>query len=316
MKKFVALLIAALMVLSVPALAESEKTYTVGICQLVQHVALDAATQGFKDALTEKLGDKVKFDEQNASNDSANCITIINGFLAENVDLIMANATGALQAAQSATGDIPVLGTAVTDYGVALDLTCVDGKTGTNISGTSDLAPLDQQAAMIKELFPEAKEVGLLYCSSEANSAYQIEVMTQELTKLGFHCTEFAFSDSSDVASMTSTACQTSDVIYVPTDNTAASCTEAIRNVVEVEKVPVVAGEEGICSGCGVTTLSISYYELGRITGEMAFEVLTQGADISQMAIRYAPTTTKEFNAEMCEILGVNVPADYVAIAK
>ena len=169
---------------------------------------------------------------------------------------------------------------------------------------------------MIKELFPEAKEIGLLYCSGEANSAYQIEVMTQELTKLGFHCTEFAFSDSSDVASMTSTACQTSDVIYVPTDNTAASCTEAIRNVVEVEKVPVVAGEEGICSGCGVTTLSISYYELGRITGEMAFEVLTQGADISQMAIRYAPTTTKEFNAEMCEILGVNVPADYVAIAK
>ena len=204
----------------------------------------------------------------------------------------------------------------MTDYGVALDLTCVDGKTGTNISGTSDLTPLDQQAAMIKELFPEAKEIGLLYCSGEANSAYQIEVMTQELTKLGFHCTEFAFSDSSDVASMTSTACQTSDVIYVPTDNTAASCTEAIRNVVEVEKVPVVAGEEGICSGCGVTTLSISYYELGRITGEMAFEVLTQGADISQMAIRYAPTTTKEFNAEMCEILGVNVPADYVAIAK
>ena len=287
MKKVCAILMAVCLLLAglCPALAE-EKTYTIGICQLAPHPALDAATKGFRD------------------------------FLAENVDLIMANATGALQAAQSATGDIPVLGTAVTDYGVALDLTCVDGKTGTNISGTSDLAPLDQQAAMIKELFPEAKEIGLLYCSGEANSAYQIEVMTQELTKLGFHCTEFAFSDSSDVASMTSTACQTSDVIYVPTDNTAASCTEAIRNVVEVEKVPVVAGEEGICSGCGVTTLSISYYELGRITGEMAFEVLNQGADISQMAIRYAPTTTKEFNAEMCEILGVNVPADYVAIAK
>ena len=169
---------------------------------------------------------------------------------------------------------------------------------------------------MIKELFPEAKEIGLLYCSGEANSAYQIEVMTQELTKLGFHCTEFAFSDSSDVASMTSTACQTSDVIYVPTDNTAASCTEAIRNVVEVEKVPVVAGEEGICSGCGVTTLSISYYELGRITGEMAFEVLTQGADISQMAIRYAPTTAKKYNAELCAALGLTMPADYEAIAQ
>ena len=204
----------------------------------------------------------------------------------------------------------------MTDYGVALDLTCVDGKTGTNISGTSDLAPLDQQAAMIKELFPEAKEIGLLYCSGEANSAYQIEVMTQELTKLGFRCTEFAFSDSSDVTSMTSTACQTSDVIYVPTDNTAASCTEAIRNVVEVEKVPVVAGEEGICSGCGVTTLSISYYELGRITGEMAFEVLCEGVDISQMAIRYAPTTAKKYNAELCAALGLTMPTDYEAIAQ
>ena len=317
MKKVCAILMAVCLLLAglCPALAE-EKTYTIGICQLAPHPALDAATKGFRDFLTEKLSDQVTFIENNAAGEAANCTLIMNNFLAENVDLIMANATGALQAAQSATGDIPVLGTAVTDYGVALDLTCVDGKTGTNISGTSDLAPLDQQAAMIKELFPEAKEVGLLYCSSEANSAYQIEVMTQELTKLGFRCTEFAFSDSSDVTSMTSTACQNSDVIYVPTDNVVATCAEAIRNVAEVDRVPIIAGEEGACAGCGVATLSISYYELGRITGEMAFEVLTQGADISQMAIRYAPTTTKEFNAEMCEILGVNVPADYVAIAK
>ena len=318
MKKILAIVLAAVMLLSMTACGAAAKkdTYVVGICQLVQHDALDAATKGFQDALTEALGDKVEFEVQNASGDSVNCTTIINGFVSSKVDLIMANATGALQAAQSATGDIPVLGTAVTDYGVALDLTCVDGKTGTNISGTSDLAPLDQQAAMIKELFPGAKEVGLLYCSSEANSAYQIEVMTQELTKLGFRCTEFAFSDSSDVTSMTSTACQTSDVIYVPTDNTAASCTEAIRNVVEVEKVPVVAGEEGICSGCGVATLSISYYELGRITGKMAFEVLCEGADISQMAIRYAPTTAKKYNAELCAALGLTMPADYEAIAQ
>ena len=320
-KKLTALLCAVVMVLSLAACGGSgdkaeNKHYTVGICQLVQHDALDAATKGFRDFLTEKLGDRVVFDEQNAAGEAATCMQIMNSFISEDVDLIMANATASLQAAQSATGDIPILGTAVTDYGVALDLTCVDGKTGVNISGTSDLAPLDQQAAMIKELFPEAKEIGLLYCSSEANSAYQIEVMTQELTKLGFRCTEFAFSDSSDVTSMTSTACQNSDVIYVPTDNVVATCAEAIRNVAEVDRVPIIAGEEGACAGCGVATLSISYYELGRITGEMAFEVLTQGADISQMAIRYAPTTTKEFNAEMCEILGVNMPADYVAIAK
>ena len=315
MKKFVALLIAALMVLSVPALAESEKTYTVGICQLVQHVALDAATQGFKDALTEKLGDKVKFDEQNASNDSANCITIINGFLAENVDLIMANATAALQAAQAATADTPILGTSITHYGTALDIADWTGATGMNISGKSDLAPLDGQAAMLKELFPDAKKVGLIYCSAEANSLYQIGVIKGYLTEMGYECTDYAFTDSNDVASVVTNACAGSDVLYVPTDNTAASCTEAIRNVIEVEKVPVVAGEEGICKGCGVATLSISYYELGKVTGEMAYEILVNGADVSTMDVRLAPTFTKEYNAELCELLGVTVPEDYVAIA-
>ena len=317
MKKVCAIVMALCLLLAglCPALAE-DKTYRIGICQLAPHPALDAATQGFRDFLTEKLGDRVVFDEPNAAGEAATCMQIMNSFISEDVDLIMANATASLQAAQSATGDIPILGTAVTDYGVALDLTCVDGKTGVNISGTSDLAPLDQQAAMIKELFPEAKEVGLLYCSSEANSAYQIEVMTQELTKLGFRCTEFAFSDSSDVTYMTSTACQNSDVIYVPTDNVVATCAEAIRNVAEVDRVPIIAGEEGACAGCGVATLSISYYELGRITGEMAFEVLCEGVDISQMAIRYAPTTAKKYNAELCAALGLTMPADYEAIAQ
>ena len=315
MKKFVALLIAALLLLSVPALAESEKTYTVGICQLVQHVALDAATQGFKDALTEKLGDNVKFNEQNASGDSANCITIINGFLADNVDLIMANATPALQAAQAATADTPILGTSVTDYGTALDIADWTGATGMNISGTSDLAPLDGQADMIKELFPDAKKVGLLYCSAEANSAYQINVIKGYLTEMGYECTDYAFTDSNDVASVATNACAGSDVLYIPTDNTAASCTEAIRNVIEVEKTPVVTGEEGLCKGCGVATLSISYYELGKATGEMAYETLVNGADVSTMDVRFAPTFTKEYNAELCELLGVTVPEDYVAIA-
>ena len=315
MKKLVALLIAALLLLSVPALAESEKTYTVGICQLVQHVALDAATQGFKDALTEKLGDNVKFNEQNASGDSANCITIINGFLADNVDLIMANATPALQAAQAATADTPILGTSVTDYGTALDIADWTGATGMNISGTSDLAPLDGQADMIKELFPDAKKVGLLYCSAEANSAYQVGVIKGYLTEMGYECTDYAFTDSNDVASVTTNACAGSDVLYIPTDNTAASCTEAIRNVIEVEKTPAVAGEEGLCKGCGVATLSISYYELGKATGEMAYEVLVEGADVSTMDVRFAPTFTKEYNAELCELLGVTVPEDYVAIA-
>ncbi len=290
------------------------KTYTVGICQLVQHEALDAATQGFKDALTAKLGDAVQFDEQNASGDSANCATIVNGFVSNNVDLIMANATAPLQAAAQATATIPVLGTSVTDYATALDISDWTGTVGNNISGTSDLAPLDQQAAMIQELFPDAKNVGLLYCSAEPNSVYQCDVMEGYLTGMGFAVSRYAFTDTNDVTSVSQTAADASDVIYIPTDNTAASNTEAIANVVLPAKVPVVAGEEGICSGCGVATLSISYYDLGYATGEMAVKILTEGADVSAMPVQYAPNVTKKYNAANCEALGLTIPDDYTAI--
>ena len=290
------------------------KTYTVGICQLVQHEALDAATQGFKDALTAKLGDAVKFDEQNASGDSANCATIVNGFVSNDVDLILANATAPLQAAAQATATIPVLGTSVTDYATALDISDWTGTVGNNISGTSDLAPLDQQAAMIQELFPDAKNVGLLYCSAEPNSVYQCDVMEGYLTDMGFTVNRFAFTDTNDVTSVAQTAADASDVIYIPTDNTAASNTEAIANVLLPAKVPAVAGEEGICSGCGVATLSISYYDLGYATGEMAVKILTEGADVSAMPVQYAPNVTKKYNAANCEALGLTIPDDYTAI--
>lgn len=251
--------------------AADGKVYNIGICQLVQHEALDAATQGFKDALVEKLGEgSVKFDEQNASGDSANCTTIVNGFVSNGVDLILANATAPLQAAAQATADIPVLGTSITDYATALDISDWTGTVGNNISGTSDLAPLDQQAAMIQELFPDAKSVGLLYCSAEPNSVYQCDVIEGYLNEEGYTVARYAFTDTNDVTSVAQTAADNSDVIYIPTDNTAASNTEAIANVVIPAKVPVVAGEEGICSGCGVATLSISYYDLGYATGEMA----------------------------------------------
>jgi len=311
MKKMIAILMAVLMCLTMTAMAES---YTIGVCQLVQHEALDAATQGFVDALKAKLGDDVTIDVQNASGDSATCITIINGFLANGVDLIMANATPALQAAVAATGDIPILGTSVTEYGTALDIDDFAGVTGFNVSGTSDLAPLDGQAAMVKELFPDAKEIGLISCSAEANSAYQVSEMTKYLTELGFNCTSYVFNDSNDVASVTESAAAASDVIYIPTDNTAASCTEAIRNVLEPAGVPAIVGEEGICRGCGVATLSIDYYDLGTATGEMAVEILANGADVSTMPIEYAPIFTKKYNAELCEILGVTIPEDYAVI--
>ena len=291
-------------------------TYLIGICQLVQHEALDAATQGFKDALTEKLGDKVKFDEQNASGDSANCSTIVNGFLSENVDLILANATAPLQAAAAATSEIPVLGTSVTDYATALEISDWTGTVGNNVSGTSDLAPLDQQAAMIKELFPDAKKVGLLYCSAEPNSVYQCDTIEGYLKDEGYEVERYAFTDTNDVTSVTQTACDNSDVIYIPTDNTAASNTEAIANVVLPAGVPVVAGEEGICKGCGVATLSISYYDLGYTTGEMAYKVLVEGQDVTTTPVETAKTVTKKYNAANCETLNITVPDDYEAISE
>ncbi len=294
--------------------ASADAEYTVGICQLVQHEALDAATEGFMAALTDKLGDKVKFEEQNASNDSANCATIINGFVSSNVDLILANATAPLQAATAATSEIPILGTSVTDYATALEISDWTGTVGTNVSGTSDLAPLDQQAAMIKELFPDAKKVGLLYCSAEPNSVYQCDVIEGYLEEDGYEVERFAFTDTNDVSSVTQSACDASEVIYIPTDNTAASNTEAIANVVLPAGVPVVAGEEGICKGCGVATLSISYYDLGYTTGEMAYEILVNGADVSTMPIEYSETVTKKYNATNCETLGITPPDGYEAI--
>ena len=317
MKKNVisALLVAAAVgVMTVcPVGAEESQTYNVGIC-LVQHVALDAATEGFKDALTDKLGDAVTFDEQNAQGDSNTCSTIINSFVSNDVDLILANATPALQAAAAGTDTIPILGTAVTEYGVALGLDDFNGTVGGNISGTSDLAPLDQQAAMLQELFPDAKNVGLLYCSAEPNSQYQVDTVKAALEDLGYTCEYYAFSDSNDLSSVVTTAVSESDVIYVPTDNTVASNTEIINNICLPEQVPVIAGEEGICAGCGVATLSINYYDLGYATGEMAVRILADGEDISAMPIEYAPKFTKEYNAEICEQLGVTVPDDYVAI--
>jgi putative ABC transport system substrate-binding protein len=293
----------------------SAQSYTIGICQLVQHDALDAATQGFKDALEETLGEEnVTFDEQNANGDSPTCTTIINGFVSSNVDLILANATSPLQAAAAGTDSIPVIGTSVTDYATALDIDDWSGTTGRNISGTSDLAPLDEQAAMIQELFPDAQTIGLLYCSAEANSLYQINVIEGYLTDMGYTCERFSFTDSNDVAQVTQSACASSDVIYIPTDNTAASNTELIANIVLPAKVPVVAGEEGICNGCGVATLSISYYDIGYQAGLMAYDILANGADVSTMEVQYAPNVTKEYNASVCEQLGLTMPDDYVAI--
>ena len=332
MKKLLALVLTGVMALSLAACGAKEEapaapaasapaasapaaeTYTVGICQLVQHVALDAATQGFMDALNEALPGQVTFDNQNASNDIPMCSTIVNQFVAADVDLILANATPALQAASAATIDIPILGTSVTEYGVAMGIKDFNGTVGGNVSGTSDLAPLDQQAAMIQEWFPDAKNVGLLYCSAEANSQYQVDVVKAELEKLGYTCEFYSFSDSNDLAAVAESAATASDVIYVPTDNTVASNAALIDNICRPAGIPVITGEEGICAICGVATLSISYYDLGVATGKMAAKILTGEADISTMPVGYAETVTPKYNADICASLNITPLEGYEAI--
>ena len=265
--------------------------------------------------MTKEMGeDAVEFDLQNAQNDSNTCSTIVNNFVSNNYDLILANATPALQAAAAATNTIPILGTSVTEYGVALQLSDFNGTVGGNISGTSDLAPLEDQANMVKELFPDAKNVGLLYCSSEANSQYQVDTVKAFLEKLNYSCKLYAFSDSNDISAVTTTASAECDVIYVPTDNTVASNTGIISNICMPAGVPVIAGEEGICAGCGVATLSISYYDLGVTTGKMAVRILKDGEDISTMPIEYAPNFVKKYNESVCKDLNITIPDGYEAI--
>ncbi|MBQ2997750.1 MAG: ABC transporter substrate-binding protein [Oscillospiraceae bacterium] len=317
MKKIVCVIMAVAMMLCMASCssAPAEGTYKVGICQLVQHDALDAATLGFKEALTEKLGDKVSFIEQNASGDAATCVTICNQLVAEGVDLMMGNATAALQAAAAASATIPVVGTSITDYATALEIADWTGKTGSNITGTADLAPLDQQAAMIQELFPDAETVGILYCSAEANSVYQSDVITGYLTDMGYAVEVFTFADSNDVANVTTAACAAADVLYIPTDNTAASCTETIANVAIPAGKAIVAGEAGICGGCGVATLSIDYYDIGYAAGEMAYEILVNGANPGDMEIQYAPEVQKLYNEANCNALGITIPEGYAPLA-
>ena len=334
MKKFLSIALASIMALSLAACGAKEQapaasapaapaasspaaaeTYNIGICQLVQHPALDAATQGFMDALEAALPGQVKFDNQNASGDIPMCSTIVNQFVSADVDLILANATPALQAASAATIDIPILGTSVTEYGVAMGIENFSGTVGGNISGTSDLAPLDKQADMILEWCPDAKNIGLLYCSAEPNSQYQVDTVQAYLEAKGLTVTQYPFADSNDMAAVTQTACDASDVIYVPTDNAVAAATGIIDGICQPAGIPVIAGEQGICAGCGIATLSISYYDLGVKTGEMAAQILKGEADISTMAIGYADKQTPKYNAAICEALGITPLEGYEPIA-
>lgn len=300
-----------------PESAESEGSgsYTIGICQMLEHPALDAATEGFQDACKDKFGeDNVDFDVQNAQGEQAMCSTIVNNFVSADVDLMLANATLPLQTAAQATADIPILGTSITDYATALEISDWTGATGINVSGTSDLAPIDEQADMTLELLPDVKTVGILYCSAEPNSKYQAELYAEAMKEKNVECKEFTAADSNEIQSVVTSAIEQCEAIYIPTDNTIAANTDIIKNVCLPAKIPVIAGEEGICAGCGVVTLSISYYDIGYKAGEMAYDVLENGEDISTMDIEFAPQVTKKYNQEICDELEITVPDDYEMI--
>lgn len=306
MKKIVALICAFALIAGLTACSAPEADdgkYVIGICQYMPHPALDSATQGFMDAVKQAFGDNVTFDLQDGAGEATNCSTIINGFVSSNVDLIMANATPAVAAAYNATDSIPVLGTSVTEYGVALGLDKFEG--GINVSGTSDLADLQMQAQMILDWVPDAQKVGLLYCNAEANSKYQVNEVKAYLEGKGLECKLFAFSDTSDMMAVTTEAANYSDAIYIPTDNTAATYASAIGNVCIPAGVPIIAGESATCKGCGVATMSIDYYDLGVLTGQMAVEILRDGADITNMPIRYVQDVAYLYNEDVCNTLGI-----------
>ena len=303
MRKIIAIVMAVLMLAAMTACqpAVDDGKYVIGISQFMPHDALDQATQGFKDAVIAGLGEEnVVFEQEDCAGDPANCASAANALVSAKVDLIMANATPAVQAVANATKTIPVLGTSVTEYGVALGVENFSGLTGSNVSGTSDLADLEKQAKMILQWCPDVKNVGLLYCLAEANSEYQVKEVQKYLELDGVTCKMFGFTDTNDMSSVVQDAANWSDSIYVPTDNTVADNAAVVDSVCRPAKIPVFAGEEGICKKCGVATLSISYYELGYTTGEMQ--------------IQYAPNVTFKYNADICEALGISPVEGYEPI--
>lgn len=289
---------------------EDDGKYHIGICQWEEHSALDEATMGFREALTDKLGDEVTFDVQIAQGNTQQCQEIINSFVSDDINLIMANATSALKTASQATNTIPIVATSITDYGTALNMREWAGASGINVTGTSDLAPIESQADMIKELVPEAEKVGIVYCSAETNSIFQAQMMGSSLTEKGISFETYTIADKEELEKTVHKAASECDVLYVPTDNTIASAADVLKKILISEKVPMIAGEEGLCEA-GIATLSISYYDIGYTAGEMAYEILVEGKAPGEINVRYAKNVTKKYNPENCEALGIKVPDDY-----
>ena len=288
--------------------ASADAKYTVGIIQQMEHAALDAATQGFQDKLTELLGDDVAFDYQNAQGEQTNCTTIATKFVSDGVDLIMANATTALQSAYAATADIPIVGTSVTDY-VTAGVVDSNEAPGRNVTGVSDLSSIDAQIDVLLQFCADDAKVAVVYCSAEPNSIYQAELAEAYLKSLGRDYAVYTVADSNEIQAVLTNAVSECGAVYIPTDNTLANNMEIVKNVTVPAGVPSFAGAEQMCVEGALSTLSISYYDLGVRAGEMAYEILVNGANPAEMPVEFVSEgITPKYNADIAAALGVTVP--------
>ena len=318
-KKFLAAAAACLMVAGLAACGNKpstpsnpdEKVFQIGIVQLAEHPALDEATRGFKEFLTEKLGDKVQFNVQNAQGEQTNCTTIVNQFVSSKVDLIMANATNAVKAAREATSDIPIVGTSVTDY-VFSGLVASNEAPGANVTGASDMNPVNVQVQLMKTLCPEVKTVGIVINSGEENSAIQAEEAKTAFEAEGFTVKIYSVADTNEIQTVVTAACNEVDAFYEPTDNLIAANVPTMSNITTAAGKPVICGEGGMCESGFLATYAISYYELGRAAGEQAFNILVNGADPATTPIFFFDVSqlTLVVNEQNAAELGITIPEE------
>lgn len=320
MKRLLALVMTTLILLSVLAgcgTAEAPDTgkngYRIGIVQLMQHIALDQATQGFQDALTEKLGDQVSFDVQLASGETTNCTTIVTKFVNDDVDLIMGNATPAVIAAKEATATIPIIGTSVTDY-VSPEAAIVASNEapGANVTGYSDMSDIAAHVELTQKLVPDAKTVAIVYCSAEPNSVIQGNQAEEQYKAAGLTTVTLTASDVTTISTVVAAACEQADVIYIPTDNLFAENMESVKNIAEPAKIPVICGEGGMVNSGGTASVAIDYYVLGYRAGEMAYEILVNGASPATTPIGFMTADDMELviNEENIAAIGLTIPED------
>ena len=284
----------------------------VGIVQLVEHAALDAANKGFVEGLASKgykEGQNIAYDRQNAQADQSNLQNIAHRFVNNKVNLICAIATPAAQTVANVTSDIPIVATAVTDYKTA-KLVKDNAKPGTNVTGTTDMNPVEQQLDLLLKLVPNAKSVGTIYCSSEVNSQLQIEILKKAAAAKGVTVKEATVSNVNDIQQAARSLVGKVQAIYVPTDNVLASAMPTLVSVTEEAKLPVICGEGGMVKAGGVATLGVDYYKLGFQAGEMAADILGGKSKPADMAIQAQKEFKAMVNLKEAEKIGLKVPED------